>query len=539
MDEPRTRPLNSSVALPWLPGGGWSDLRCLLLLALVAVGLRGWHLGRTEVAARDSILFIRIAWRLGHEDWRKVIPTSDHHPGYPLAVLALSGAVRQALPDDPVRAMQLSAQLASCLASVLLVLPMFYLGKELFDRGIAFWATLLFQCLPAPARVMPDGLSEALFFLLCATALLFSLRALRTGAPWEFALAGLAGGLAYLTRPEGALIAALTLLVLLALQRLPRWRQPWRRVALCGAALVVASLIVAGPFMVLIQHVTLKPSLRRLVDLTSPKILGRRTGDSIGMASALPVFATWWFERGVEPGDRYGWAAYAVASVTSKGFFYVLWLPALLGLWRFRGRFRTAPGTWILPLVGLALIPGLYRIAQQVGYAGERHVLLIVLGGVYWTVAGLGVLGTWLARLVPRHGQGVTRLLMLAAVLVPLSKTLPKLHGERGGFVEAGRWLAEHTQPGDPVIDPYSWSHYHAGRVFLEGRTDLPAHNPPVCYVVLEQSKNEHLHLWPNLTYAKQLVSQPDSKPVQRFTVHRGQGEAAVVVYEVPRTATP
>src|SRR5262249_28863827 len=158
-----------------------TDLRCLLLLALVAVGLRAWHLASTEVAARDSIGFIRVAWRLG-QDWRRAIRTSEHHPAYPVAILAPSVPVRHLLPHDPVRARQLSAQLVSALASVLLVLPMFYLGKELFDRRVAFWATLLFQCLPAPARVMPDGLSESLFFLLCASAFLFAVRGLRTGS---------------------------------------------------------------------------------------------------------------------------------------------------------------------------------------------------------------------------------------------------------------------------------------------------------------------------------------------------------------------
>src|SRR5262249_41376944 len=205
------------------------------LLALVAVALRGWHLARAELAARDSIGFIRIARRLGHEDRRHALASSDHHPGYPIAALTASAPARPALSHHPLRAMQLTRHLASCLASVLLVLPMFYLGKELFDRGVAFWATLLFQCLPAPARVMPDGLSEALFFLLAASAFLFSARALRTGRAGEFALAGLAGGLAFLTRPEGGVIPAVTLLVLLALPRSARRPPPWRRVVPCGA----------------------------------------------------------------------------------------------------------------------------------------------------------------------------------------------------------------------------------------------------------------------------------------------------------------
>ena len=55
---------------------------------------------------------------------------------------------------------------ASGIASVLLVIPMFYLGKELFNRSVAFWATALFQCHPQAGQALSDGLSEGLFLLL-------------------------------------------------------------------------------------------------------------------------------------------------------------------------------------------------------------------------------------------------------------------------------------------------------------------------------------------------------------------------------------
>src|SRR5947209_3577018 len=90
-------------------------------------------------------------------------------------------AATTAACGDLAVAMQLSAQLASCLASVLLVVPMFYLGRELLDRRTAFWATVLFQCLPATGKMMADGLLEPVFLVCVSTALLFAARGLRTG----------------------------------------------------------------------------------------------------------------------------------------------------------------------------------------------------------------------------------------------------------------------------------------------------------------------------------------------------------------------
>ena len=109
-----------------------TDLALVLVLATAATALRAWELTHTTVASRDSIGYARIAWRLEHGDWRKVIAHAPQHPLYPAALLLVSQPIRHLLPDDLPYAMQLSAQLTSALAGVLLVLPSFLLGRELF-----------------------------------------------------------------------------------------------------------------------------------------------------------------------------------------------------------------------------------------------------------------------------------------------------------------------------------------------------------------------------------------------------------------------
>src|SRR4051794_40260130 len=85
-----------------------TDIWLLLALATLVIGLRAWQLAHTEVAARDSIGYIRIAWRLEHNDLRAALRTSDQHPLFPAAILAVSHLVRTWLPDDLPLAMQLS-----------------------------------------------------------------------------------------------------------------------------------------------------------------------------------------------------------------------------------------------------------------------------------------------------------------------------------------------------------------------------------------------------------------------------------------------
>src|SRR5262249_3949187 len=185
-------------------------------------------IGHTEVVARDGIAFINYALELEKKPWTEVLQSSPQHPGYPLSILAVSGPIRDYLGKTDCDTMQLSAQIASALAGILLVIPMFLLGKQLFDRTVGFWAALLFQCLPVSGRILSDGLSEALFLLLMTMALYLALRALRSQSSTLFAWCGLFGGLAYLTRPEGVVLVIAVVLLLLVMQAVPSWRRPWR-----------------------------------------------------------------------------------------------------------------------------------------------------------------------------------------------------------------------------------------------------------------------------------------------------------------------
>jgi hypothetical protein len=524
MDEQGTN-RGSLDRTPALPGRHWGDLRWLALLVVLTAAMRLWQLRHTEVTSRDSVGFIAIAWRLGHEDCRVVLPDSDQHPGYPAAVLALSGLVAKLATGDLARTMQLSAQLVSALASVLLVVPMFYLGRELFNRRVGFWATLLFQCIPASGILLADGLSEALFLLFCLTALLFGMRSLRTGSAAGFAVCGLCGGLAYLTRVEGALIPAATGVVLLAGQVVPARRRAWRLWAVGALALGVGALAVATPYMVAIRGVTVKPTA---LHMTGRAAL-HTPPPAVGCREPLP-FALWNYRFDVGPQDRYGWALKALGMVFVRGTFYCLWLPALLGLWWFRDRFRVHPGAPVLLVLWLVLLGLLYRVAQAIGYIGERHMVLAISTLLYWAVAALGVLAPRLAaawgglRFLRQAAQPVTLALLAALAVAPLGRTLATLHADRAAFRRAGDWLARHARPEDRVVDPYAWAAFYGGRTFLE--------NPavaPVYYVVLEESDNRHEHLWHHM--AEAVFVAKAGQPVARFPVKRRKNPGEVVVY--------
>jgi hypothetical protein len=114
-----------------------------------------------------------------------------------------------------------------------------------------------------------------------------------------------------------------------------------------------------------------------------------------------------------------------------------------------------------------------------------------------------------------------------------LLEALKPLHSNRAGHRQAGLWLAEHTQPADPVVDPFCWAHYYAGRVFWEGVTPpAPPGYIPTQYVVMEKSPSSDHSRLPTIDYAKALAAR--GQVVYHWPVEKALTDAKILVYAVP-----
>jgi hypothetical protein len=496
-------------------------------LVLLAVSLRVWLLCHTEVAARDSIGYIRYALALENRPWAEVLRSSQQHPGYPLMLLAASWPVRHFMGGITPVSMQISAQIANSVGGILLVVPMFLIGRLLWNRRVGFWAAALYQCLPASARILSDGLSEGWFLFFSLTALYLALVALRRHSWHAFALCGAVSGLAYLTRPEGALVAAAALLVLAGLQLSP-WRRPWRAAMSCAAALVAGAALVGGPYALTIGSMTIKPTGQILLGeaalwgqsrpATTEQMNSVPT-DSVSHArqrrfgSPVLLASTWGLYAPTGLDSRLGWGLRAVATEVVRGCQYIAWLPALLGLWWFQRSLVRLPGAWVVLALCTLQTLVLWRLAVVMGYVSERHVQILVLCCAFPAVAALLEMGDWVVHRFGRRGTGSAyrfAWLSYAPVLIfagfGLPATLKTLHAERAGHRAAGLWLAEHSFAWDRLTDPYCWAHYYAGRVFTEGTEPIvPPDHRRNHYVVLDPT-HEHGRL-PNAEEAKILAS--------------------------------
>ncbi|MDW8266011.1 MAG: glycosyltransferase family 39 protein [Gemmataceae bacterium] len=478
-------------------GGARHDLLLMFVLMAVVGLLHLWVLTHTTVAARDSIAFIRYAWQLEHYPWPEVLRGNLHHPGFPVAIAAVSWALRSCGGSLDADTMRLAAQLANSLAAVLLVVPLYFLGKIVFERRTAFWGVLIYQCLPSSNQLLSDGLSEGVFLLWAASAILAAVIAHQRSSVLGFALAGVFSGLAYLTRPEGILIAPAMALVLLLGQLLPSSRRPWRSTLAESAALLGALTVVAAPYIATIGALTNKTTGREILHTA-------RDVPSQATAARQPPLALVWsvWTDAYRVGQRSGsvpWAFRGFTVELLKGFNYVALPAVIFGLWHFRRRWGE-PESWLLGAPCLAQALAVLRVASVMGYVSERHVQLIVMTGCLWAAAGLLALpGWWQERgwRLPRWSAATWATILPGLVVaVGLPSALKPLHANRQGHREVGRWLAEHARPTEHIVDPFCWAEYYAGRAFGPPGPPRPPKEPPdAYYIVLETTSNPHERL--------------------------------------------
>ena len=113
-------------------------------------------------------------------------------------------------------AWRLAAQLVAALASLGVLVPVYFLTESLFDRRIAFMAAGVLALLPRAAEVGHETLADSLGLFATFIALWLAARALKTGDRLAALGPGLSAGAGYLARPEVILVPpaiALTWLV--------------------------------------------------------------------------------------------------------------------------------------------------------------------------------------------------------------------------------------------------------------------------------------------------------------------------------------
>ena len=498
------------------------------LLMVAAAAALNWMSHHAEVSFADGLRYIRAAQRIDRGDTAGGLLNSIDHPIHPLVIAAAHHLLDQS--QGPY-AWQAAAQAAATVALVLAVVPLYWLGRDLFEDETTAWlgCALVFAN-PVVAYVAVNVLSESTFLLFWLWGLWAAVRFLREGRFVWLPPAIAFGALAYLTRPEGLLLhlALVATLLLLPLHRVTRIYWPrWRAAVLL---LVLGPALLVGPYIYWKGGLGTKPAVARVIGTmpnSPPEALER--------------------ERPL-PAEQSAMQTYVLA--TSRAFKAlrgaVTWplIPlAILGL-VVAGRGADRARTWLfLGVVVAASMGGLVRLHATGGYCTVRHALvpglvfiLFAAHGLSWVMKNASVearsIGLGEGRIRP--GPAVWAVVLAALLIVPAYQAKLPFNSSFAPYRMAGWWL-EHRDPahsGD-VLDLTDWSLYFSNQPgFGIGAVAEAAARPGTRFVVVRDAHlNGHGR---SSEIARALVAE--RAPIARFPEHPAPRQIQVAVYDL---ATP
>jgi hypothetical protein len=525
--------------------------RSLHAVVLFAVVLHAVAISQTLLPAQDGLKFIRIAREFQTHPWADVVRGSDVHPLYPALIAATEPLLRWFTGPGPA-AWRTAAQIVAGLASIGLILPIYALTLLLFDRRIACLAAALAVLLPRAAELGHDTLSDSLGLMCTFLALWMGARALRRG-DWQSAVvSGLAAGAGYLARPEVILVpCAIALAWLAGLLREPRARALARVPAL--ATVLLCTLVVVGSYTLVKGELSEKLAVKISAPVVARHETARRPPQQLPRGLDDPR----WDFSPKEEGERipiHG-AGNAVARIIGKWWEELCWLFAVMTVWGLvRQRYirglclereendsSAVEGRLLLifaAVYGLALV----RHSVLLGYLSGRHIMALVYVSVPWAAAGCFVCARGLAiklhwnKLIRRRALIAAACLTVAASIIVQMQPTHLNHLSRFGHWAAGRWLADHADPRELVLDTRGWARFvsgHPGYDYWHVRQALT--DSHLCYIVVGVDE-----LQARSTRARTLNSLLDysATQVMDFPTLPGDPTPAVRLYRFHRPLT-
>lgn len=230
-------------------------LKILSLILAFAFALRIFLIIYPEVIHNDGIEYIRHAKQISSGDW-----TGGKAPPLYPALVAFNYSF--------IRNYELAGILVSVIFGSLLVFPIFYLGRELFNEKTGVLAAIFASVHPFLYIHSGSVLTESTYHFLLATSVLFGWKAFCEGKLQHLLLFSLSTTFAYLTRPE-----AIGFLFVFSIWVLffnpPNGRRYWiKRVGMILLG-VLAFIIFSSPYLIQIRKETGRWTITKKMNISA------------------------------------------------------------------------------------------------------------------------------------------------------------------------------------------------------------------------------------------------------------------------------
>lgn len=422
---------------------------------------------------------------------------------------------------------ELAGKLVSTFFGILIIFPVYFLGKRIFDQKIAFYSALFLAIHPYIRRFSADVLKESTYLFFLASAIGFAWRTIQGEKRHLYLFIPLLSALAYLVRPDGVeILIAVSLYVFFKKYNRPGDR--WKVISL----LVLSSFILFLPYLIHLRETTGAWTLSRAKTITW--FLG--LSGSAGEISLI---------------DR---VLFTLKKLNSEIFsiYHPLYLFLLVaGLWKKRSCLLKGGESFLLFFCILHYVV-LFLLVLNVTEWGEggtiravhfsgRHVLPLLLFSIHWVGEGFVIIHHWVCNKVAssrlflklrskKESMIIWAILFLLIFSVILPKTLKPQRYERLTEKKAGIWIKGQSGKGVTIFTTLPRVAYYAEGVyeyinFSEDKIDKIKSlmiEKGVLYLTIRES--EH-HSFPLVRE----ILQKDFTELSRF---EGKGMEKIIVYK-------
>lgn len=393
----------------------------LVSLLVFAASVRIYLACVTYVIQRDGVTYVTLARMIVEGKSYEALAYPLAHPLYPVLMARLGGVIGNCI---------FAGTVISIVLGTLTLVPFYLLGRELVGKTAATIALALLAIHPYQARFSATVLADPTYIFFVCLSLWLAYRQVSGKAAFWGMLAGIAVGLAYLTKPEG--MALLPVVILPPMIIAGPIAERLRKLLLSVAVVLAGFASVAFPYLLFLRQLTGGWVLTQKIRVGE---LTRIGGSQAGILA-----------------NAYEWLR------TFTETLHPLFLLVLLAGIVCRGQVPRRRQAWYgLAFVVLFGILTLLRLTTS-GLLSKRQVLPIALVCLWWSGVGVVELAG-LASKLRRRGKTRTAveggfratlnwklLLILTGALVVMVgiKTLKPQGRDKLPLKLTGEWIAKH-----------------------------------------------------------------------------------------------
>ena len=465
----------------WGVKGKGLDKRVLIGVLVLAFLIRLPLLFYPEIIHNDSAEYIRHAELILSGNWSG----GKAPPLYP----SLIASARLLLLDA-----EQAGIFVSLIFGAFLVLPIFYLGREIFDERVGLVSALIAVFHPFLLLASGSVLTESTYYFLVAATVLWGWYAFRQGRIRDILFFSLFTTLAYLTRPEGIGFLIVFSLWILMARPSDKGRPGIRRIGI-GLLAVCCFLLFSAPYLLQIRKETGRWGITKkfAILMESRDEEGAETLETFTKKKEVHLLT---LLRN----------PLAVAKKVAAGFFE--------SLYKFQQGFH--PVLFFLALFGFLLIRrnpfnvkgNLYLFAYFFFFLGlilpffwitRRYTSQMIPIAIPWAAFGFLKVAGWLSKRI-KEGAFQKRfpvfllIVLLLGLLIQGWITHNRDRNYRMIQKEVGLWMKAHLPKGQKMMSKMGQESFYAGQAWVKlpekgyGEILGEARSRGVRYLVVDES---------------------------------------------------